>query len=175
MNDVKLREAMLGTFKFFPMLPTQFIEIQTCVYKYAWHQFVNLYSCHGLLYGEDESSLNTYCKTQNIALVSQCPNRHVFFTRPYEKQSCRQKTEVFKNRIYLTDLEPHGIKINQRVEELAKRNAVSIVNVMIAWLILSVPFQFFGMTSIRRIGDNNGVLMLYGRRMILNIRRNHVS
>ena len=104
MNDVKLREAMLGTLEFFPMLPTQFIEIQTCVYKQAWHHFVNLHFCYDLLHGEDESSLNTYCKTQNIAPASQCPNRHVFYPTirgsilPLEDRSFQEQNLSYGHR-----------------------------------------------------------------------------
>jgi len=68
-------------------------------------------------------------------MIPWSPLSRGFLTRPYNQSSARQEADkLYRNRNPELSEDDARIKINQRIEEIAKRKGVSMAQVALAWL-----------------------------------------
>lgn len=135
------------------MLATEFAELNFIADKHDWFQFVSSQSYYNLMNREDERELIPFAKRHNIALIPWSPNARGILTRPLEQTTDRIKSDPTFKSLDLHQLTEEDKEIVRRVEEVAKRHAVSMAVVSTAWVLSKGCNPIVGLNSTKRVDE----------------------
>lgn len=134
------------------MAAWEFQTLQNIAEKHGWHKFVSMQNYHNLLYREEEREMIPYCKDTGVGLIPWSPVARGVLTRPWgERTTQREKTDNFLKTLIRSKENEVDKMIVDRVEEVAKRNGVSMAAIATAWCIKKGDFPIVGLSSKERI------------------------
>lgn len=136
------------------MAAWEFQELQWIAKTNRWHQFISMQNYHNLLYREEEREMIPYCKASGVGVIPWSPVARGALCRPFgDRSSEREKSDGFlKNNIraFENDIDK---QIVDRVEEVAKKNGVSMTCIAMAWSLKQGFNPIIGLNSEKRIDE----------------------
>lgn len=134
------------------MAAWEFQTLQNIAEKNGWHKFISMQNYYNLLYREEEREMIPYCQDTGVGLIPWSPIARGALTRPWSDRSTKRSTTdnpinlLVYNRGHEIDK-----KIIERVEEVAKKNDVSMATIATAWCLKKGVMPIIGLGSKERI------------------------
>jgi aryl-alcohol dehydrogenase-like predicted oxidoreductase len=118
-------------------------------------RFVTMQNHYNLLYREEEREMLPYCEKQGIGVIPWSPLARGYLTRPHGEvdTTTRGQTDSYaKDHPYF---EGGGREINERVQQLAEDEGVTMAQIGLAWLLQKecVTAPIVGTTSIEHLEE----------------------
>ena len=134
------------------MAAWEFATLQGIAERKGWHKFISMQNYYNLLYREEEREMIPYCKDSGVGLIPWSPVARGALTRPFgSRETKREKTDkMMMNLIRGRETETDKT-ITDRVEEVAKKNEVSMACIATAWCIKKGVCPIIGMSSKERM------------------------
>lgn len=132
----------------------QFHNMQVAAEQNGWTKFSVMQNHYNLLYREDEREMIPICRQYGVSLVPYSPLAGGHLTHlGWTSDSERSQTDMTIRKKYDHAME-NDMKIIQRVDEVAKRNGVSMTQVALAWLFKKgAVAPIVGATSVPHFDD----------------------
>ncbi|RMZ74615.1 Versiconal hemiacetal acetate reductase [Pyrenophora seminiperda CCB06] len=131
------------------MATWEFQALQYTAEKNGWHKFISMQNYYNLLYREEEREMDS-----GVGLIPWSPIARGVLTRPWaDRSSKRAETDKFLDVLVHMHEDSIDKKIVERVEEVAKKNNVSMACIATAWTIKKGVCPIIGMNSKARIEE----------------------
>lgn len=139
----------------------QFYNMQLAAKQNGWTPFVSMQNHYNLLYREDERELIPVCKQFNVALTPYSPLAAGRLSR-LEWQTDTLRSQTDKTAIAKYDsTQPIDMNIVKRVNEIAKKYAVTMTQIALAWQFAKgVASPIIGATKAQYLDDAVGALQV---------------
>jgi len=136
------------------MAAWEFQTLQNIAEKNGWHKFISMQNYYNLLYREEEREMIPYCQDTNVGLIPWSPIARGALTRPWsDRNSSRAQTDKFLDFLVHSREDKVDQEIVKRVEEVAKRNGVSMACIATAWCVKKGVCPIIGMNKKERIDE----------------------
>lgn len=136
------------------MAAWEFQALQNVAEKNGWHKFISMQNYYNLLYREEEKEMIPYCRDAGVGLIPWSPIARGALTRPWsDRSSQRAQTDKFLDTIIHSREDAIDQKIISRVEEVAKKNNVSMACIATAWVIKQGACPIVGVNTKERIEE----------------------
>ncbi|KAL9095748.1 MAG: hypothetical protein Q9165_002180 [Trypethelium subeluteriae] len=133
------------------MYAWEFQTLQNIAEKYGWHKFISMQNFYNLIYREEEREMIPYCKDTGVGLIPWSPVGRGRLTRPWgQRDTKRENTDYFLRTLRTRENEVDQAIVD-RVEEVAKKNGISMTSVATAWCISKGTNPIIGLSSKERI------------------------
>jgi aryl-alcohol dehydrogenase-like predicted oxidoreductase len=96
-------------------------------------RFQTMQNHYALAYREEEREMLPLCDKEDIGVIPWSPLAHGYLTRPHEKMGATERGEEHDPLYDHNYRESGGVEINERVEELAEENGVTMAQIALAW------------------------------------------
>lgn len=118
-------------------------------------RFQTMQNHYALAYREEEREMLPLCETEQIGVVPWSPLAHGYLTRPHEEIDATTRGETTDPLYEHPYREGGGREINERVEELADENGVTMAQIALAWHFQNdwVDAPIVGTTSIKHLEE----------------------
>lgn len=134
------------------MAAWEFQTLQNIAEKNGWHKFISMQNYYNLIYREEEREMIPYCKDTGVGLIPWSPIARGALTRPWaDRSSKRSTTDKFLEVLVHGREDKIDQEIISRVEEVAKKNDVSMATIATAWCIKKGVMPIIGLSSKERI------------------------
>lgn len=132
----------------------EFQELQWIAKTNGWHEFISMQNYHNLLYREEEREMIPYCKANGIGLIPWSPIARGTLCRPWnERTTLRENSDATLKRLIRSKETQVDKAIVDRVEEVAKKNGVSMTCIATAWSIKKGDIPIIGLNTKERIEE----------------------
>ena len=113
----------------------QFHNMQICAEQNGWTRFSTLQNHYNLLYREDERELLPVARQYGVSLIPYSPlaGGHLTHTG-WESGTKRSDTDKTIREKY-DNAKENDLEIIERVDEVARRNGVTMTEIALAWLL----------------------------------------
>jgi aryl-alcohol dehydrogenase-like predicted oxidoreductase len=120
----------------------------------GYHEFVSMQNYHNLLYREEEREMIPFCHASGVGVIPWSPIARGVLCRPWDSRTTkREETDNFLKSL-IRKRETHVDKtIVDRVEEVAKKNGVSMTCIATAWSIYKGCCPIIGLGSLERVEE----------------------
>ncbi|CAH2355892.1 putative aryl-alcohol dehydrogenase Aad16p [[Candida] railenensis] len=141
------------------MKATEFAQLQFVADKNGWFKFISMQNYYNLTYREEENEMIPFCNDSEfgkVGLIPYSPLARGVLTRPVGKESEFNRTANTdaSQKLYKVDeLSEADTEIINRVEELAKKYAVSMATIGTAWVLSKGACPIVGINSEKRVDD----------------------
>ncbi|KAJ9630916.1 CSG1/SUR1-like protein [Taxawa tesnikishii (nom. ined.)] len=136
------------------MAAWEFQNLQVVAEKNGWHRFVSMQNYHNLLYREEEREMIPYCRFSGVGLVPWSPLARGVLCRPWDERGTkREQTDNFLKSLIRSRENEVDRTIVDRLEEVAKKNGVSMTCIATAWSIYKGCCPIIGLGSKERIEE----------------------
>lgn len=116
------------------MYAYQFHNMQVVAKEHGWTLFSTMQNHYNLLYREDEREMIPVCNQYNVSLIPYSPLAGGHLTHlNWETDTARSKTDNTLRKKY-DSAKDNDLQIIKRVNQLAQKNNVSMVQISLAWL-----------------------------------------
>ena len=154
LDDAVRREKVryLGTSS---MWTHQFAEAQHTAERQGLDQFQTMQNHYSLLYREEEREMLPYCDKNNIGVIPWSPLARGYLARPHEEFDATTRGQSDQYAREHPYFEGNGQEINERVQELADENDVSMAQIALSWVLHKdvVDAPIVGTTSIEHLEE----------------------
>jgi aryl-alcohol dehydrogenase-like predicted oxidoreductase len=96
-------------------------------------RFQTMQNHYALAYREEEREMLPLCEKEGIGVIPFSPLAHGYLTRPHEEMGATERGETTDPLYEYPYRDGGGIEINERVEELAAENGVTMAQIALAW------------------------------------------
>ena len=136
------------------MATWEFQTLQNIADKHGWHKFICMQNFYNLIYREEEREMIPYCKDTGVGLIPWSPIARGALARPWnDRNTLREETDrLLKGLVRSHETESDKTVID-RVEEVARKHAVSMTMVAMAWCLGKGVMPIVGMSSKERIDE----------------------
>jgi len=116
-------------------------------------RFATMQNHYNLLYREEEREMLPLCRTEGIGVIPWSPLARGWLARPHEEARATSRGETDEHAHGHPYLEGNGREINERVQELADEEGLTMAQVALAWLLDkdSVDAPIVGTTSVEHL------------------------
>ncbi|EJC97767.1 Aldo/keto reductase [Fomitiporia mediterranea MF3/22] len=130
----------------------QFYAMQSYALTHNLTPFISMQNHYSLVYREEEREMMPLCKHLGVGSIPWSPLARGFLTRPVGEQSKRSKTDMWFN---LYDPYESNHKVNERVEDLAKKKGKTMAQIALAWVMNKSPVSapIVGTTSMQNLKE----------------------
>jgi aryl-alcohol dehydrogenase-like predicted oxidoreductase len=158
------------------MATWEFQTLQNIADRKGWHKFISMQNYYNLIYREEEREMVSsktlaiilpfwdyltdtysqipYCEDTGVGLIPWSPVARGALTRPWsERSSKRAETDKFLDLLVHAREDKIDQEIIKRVEEVAKKNNVSMACIATAWTIKKGVVPIIGLSSKQRIEE----------------------
>lgn len=136
------------------MAAWEFQTLQNIADRNGWHKFVSMQNYYNLIYREEEREMIPYCQDTGVGLIPWSPIARGALTRPFaDRSSKRAETDKFVSMLVYEREFAADKKIIERVEEVAKKNNVSMACIATSWCIKKGVCPIIGLSSKQRIEE----------------------
>ncbi|ORY12800.1 NADP-dependent oxidoreductase domain-containing protein [Clohesyomyces aquaticus] len=136
------------------MAAWEFQTLQNIAEKNGWHKFISMQNYYNLIYREEEREMIPYCKDTGVGLIPWSPVARGALTRPWsDRSSSRAQTDKFLDMLVHQREDKIDKEIIGRVEEVAKKNNVSMACIATAWCVKKGVMPIIGLSSKKRIEE----------------------
>jgi aryl-alcohol dehydrogenase-like predicted oxidoreductase len=118
-------------------------------------RFATMQNHYNLAYREEEREMLPLCEKEGIGVIPWSPLARGFLTRPHEEYLTTTRAETDDYAQAHPYAEGGGREINERVQELAEQEGVSMAQIALAWLLHKdwVDAPIVGTSSIEHLED----------------------
>ncbi|OSS54392.1 hypothetical protein B5807_01086 [Epicoccum nigrum] len=136
------------------MAAWEFQTLQNIAEKNGWHKFISMQNYYNLIYREEEREMIPYCQDTGVGLIPWSPIARGALTRPWsDRSSSRAQTDKFLESLVHGREDQIDQEIIGRVEEVAKKNNVSMACIATAWCIKKGVCPIIGLNSKERVDE----------------------
>ena len=133
----------------------QFAEALHTSDELGLERFATMQNHYNAVYREEEREMLPLCDREGIGVVPWSPLARGYLTRPHEEIDATERGE---NEEYLYEhpyREGGGGEINERIEEIATDEGLSMAQVALAWVLSKdvVDAPIVGVTSVEHLED----------------------
>ena len=133
----------------------QFAEALHTSDELGLERFATMQNHYNAVYREEEREMLPLCDREGIGVVPWSPLARGYLTRPHEEIDATERGE---NEEYLYEhpyREGGGGEINERIEEVAADEGLSMAQVALAWVLSKdvVDAPIVGVTSVEHLED----------------------
>jgi len=116
-------------------------------------RFATMQNHYNLLYREEEREMLPLCRTEGIGVIPWSPLARGWLARPHEEARATSRGETDEHAHGHPYLEGNGREINERVQELADEEGLTMAQVALAWLLDKdyVDAPIVGTTSVEHL------------------------
>ncbi len=117
--------------------------------------FATMQNHYNLVYREEEREMLPFCKQEGVGVIPWAPLAGGFLARPHEQMHATRRGETSSSLRRRPYPDNGGVEINERVEELADQNGVSMAQIAVAWLLHKewVDVPIVGATKVEHLED----------------------
>ena len=136
------------------MAAWQFQKAQYVAEKHGWTKFVTMQNLYNLIYREEERDMIPLCEDMKVGLTPWSPNAKGRLARKPGTVTQRYNNETVGKRFFpLSD--QSDLEIIRRVEELAEKRGVPMIQISMAWLLSkpAVTAPILGATKLRHFEE----------------------
>lgn len=116
------------------MAAWQFAKCQYTAEKHGWTKFVTMQNLYNLIYREEERDMIPLCEDLKVGLTPWSPNAKGRLARKPGTVTQRFDNEAVGKRFFPLS-EQSDLDIIGRVEELAEKRGVPMIQISLAWLL----------------------------------------
>ncbi|CZR61852.1 related to aryl-alcohol dehydrogenases [Phialocephala subalpina] len=132
----------------------EFQKLQNIAERNGWHKFISMQPYYNLLYREEEREMVPYCRDSRVGIIPWSPlARGVLAHAWKERGTKREMTDNMLKEV----IRGKGGEVDEwivgRVEEVAKRNGVSMAVVGLAWCMRKGVWPIAGLNNRKRIDE----------------------
>lgn len=115
-------------------------------------RFISMQNFYNLIYREEEREMLPLCAEESIGVIPWSPLAQGYLTRPHEEIDATDRGEELPTRAYE---QPSTKTINERVEEIAANEGVTMAQIALAWLLEKdwVDAPIVGTTSVSHLEE----------------------
>lgn len=114
----------------------EFQTLQNIAARHGWHQFISMQNYYNLLYREEEREMIPYCRDTGVGLIPWSPIARGALARPWHSRDTkREASDQFVQLARTAHRQSADEEIVKRVEEVAKKNGVTMAMVATAWCL----------------------------------------
>ncbi|KAF2621574.1 Aldo/keto reductase [Macroventuria anomochaeta] len=136
------------------MAAWEFQTLQNIAEKNGWHKFISMQNYYNLIYREEEREMIPYCQDTGVGLIPWSPIARGALTRPWSnRSSSRAQTDRFLESLVHGREDKIDQEIISRVEDVAKKNNVSMACIATAWCIKKGVCPIIGLSSKERVEE----------------------
>ncbi|KAF7957523.1 hypothetical protein EAE96_003100 [Botrytis aclada] len=118
------------------MAAWEFQTLQNIAEKKGWHKFISMQNYYNLLYREEEREMIPYCRDVGVGLIPWSPIARGALARPFNDRGTKRENSDMMLKALIRSKETEIDKtVIDRVEEIAKKNGVSMATIAIAWCL----------------------------------------
>lgn len=141
------------------MFAWQFEKAYQIAARYHWANFITMQNHLNLLYREDEREMLFACEDAGVVCTPYSPNASGMCTHPYGEPHNRTVND-FKTAEKYAATAAVDKPIVDRIEEIAKKRGIPMIQVSLAWIRSKVPVfaPIVGITRPDQIPDAIGAL-----------------
>ena len=117
--------------------------------------FATMQNHYNLVYREEEREMLPFCLRNDVGVIPWAPLAGGFLARPHERIHATARGETSSSLRRRPYPDNGGLEINERVEELADDNGVSMAQIAVAWLLHKewVDVPIVGATKLEHLED----------------------
>ena len=128
--------------------------LQNIAEKHGWHKFICMQNYYNLIYREEEREMIPYCRDTGVGLIPWSPIARGVLARPWDSRVTKREQSDKMLALLIRSRETDVDKaIVDRVEEVARRNKVSMATIATAWCISKGVNPIIGLSSKARIDE----------------------
>ena len=118
-------------------------------------RFVSMQNHYNLVYREEEREMLPFCAKEGIGVLPWSPLARGFLARPHEAIDATVRGQSEERMYSQPYREGGGIEVNERVEEVAENEGISMAQVALAWLLSKewVTAPVIGTTSVEHLEE----------------------
>ena len=118
-------------------------------------RFVSMQNHYNLVYREEEREMLPFCAQEGIGVMPWSPLARGFLARPHEAIDATARGQSEERMYSQPYREGGGIEVNERVEEVAEDEGISMAQVALAWLLGKdwVDAPVIGTTSVEHLEE----------------------
>jgi len=137
----------------------QFADALRTSERLGRERFVSMQNHYNLVYREEEREMLPLCEREGVGVIPWSPLARGYLTRPHEEFLETTRGEYMDNSRLAERIATYrangGDTINERVEELATENGVTMAQISLAWLLHQdvVDAPIVGTTSVEHLED----------------------
>jgi len=131
----------------------QFAEALHTSDRLGLEQFVSMQNHYNLAYREEEREMLPLCAKAGIGVIPWSPLARGFLARPHEAIDATNRGEAERRLYEHPYREGGGLEVNERVQEVAAQEGLSMAQVALAWLLAKdwVDAPIVGTTSVEHL------------------------
>lgn len=137
------------------MFAHQLLEMNYTARMNGWTEFISMQNLHNATYREEEKEMVPSLKKFGMGMIPWSPVAMGFLCRPHKAFNDSERGTALKDGMFGKKWMDVDIKINEKIEEIAKKRGVSMTVVALAWS-LSKPFMtspIVGMSKVERVEE----------------------
>ncbi|MFB6171840.1 MAG: aldo/keto reductase [Haloarculaceae archaeon] len=133
----------------------QFAEALHTSDRLGLDRFATMQNHYNLVYREEEREMLPLCEKEGIGVIPWSPMARGFLTRPHEEFEATTRGETDDYAQAHPYQEGGGREVNERVQELADQEGVSMAQIALAWLLHKdrVDVPIVGASSVEHLED----------------------
>ncbi|WP_137286104.1 aldo/keto reductase [Halorussus salinisoli] len=118
-------------------------------------RFQTMQNHYNLVYREEEREMLPLCEKENVGVMPWSPLARGYLTRPHEDIDATTRGETEEHMYEHPYREGGGREINERVQELAADEGVTMAQISLSWLLHKdwVDAPIVGTTSVEHLED----------------------
>jgi len=132
----------------------QFADASHASDSQGLERFVSMQNHYNLVYREEEREMLPLCATEGVGVIPWSPLARGYLARPHEEIEATTRGQASLN--YLDNyLQGNGRAVNERVEEVADEEGLTMAQVALAWVLSkeSVDAPIVGTTSVSHLEE----------------------
>jgi versiconal hemiacetal acetate reductase len=136
------------------MAAWEFQMLQSIADRHGWHRFISMQNYYNLLYREEEREMIPYCQADGVGIIPWSPIARGALARPHgERSTLRETTDKFMQALIRGREQDADAKVNECVEQLAKKKGFSMAQIAMAWCRYKGTQPIVGLNKKERIEE----------------------
>jgi len=133
----------------------QFAAYQHAAEREGLEQFATMQNHYNVMYREEEREMLPYCDRGDVGVIPWSPLARGLAARPHEAVGATERGQTDHDERQQRYLEKGGREINERLQELADQEGVTMAQIALAWLLdqPAVDAPIVGTTSVEHLED----------------------
>lgn len=137
------------------MMAHQLLEMQYTARLNGWTEFISMQNLHNATYREEEREMVPSLEKFGMGMIPWSPLAMGYLSRPHDDVLKSDRGESMGGKFLGSQWTETDKKINQKIEEIAKKRGVSMAIVAIAWSLSKdyMTAPIIGMSKIERVEE----------------------
>ncbi|TGO18819.1 hypothetical protein BTUL_0007g00370 [Botrytis tulipae] len=137
------------------MYAHQLLEMQYTARLNGWTEFISMQNLHNAAYREEEREMVPSLKKFGMGMIPWSPIMMGYLARPHDQAAESDRGKAMNGKFMGNELTEADLRINEKIQEVAKKRGVSMAIVAMAWSLSKeyVTAPIVGMGKIERVQE----------------------